>query len=102
VWRRQFNDGKVFISRFEPIGNYPDGHWIERSGTLQLQLGVRIHEGAWHWEQQQLCWRGWILPARCMPRTTASKSVSDGHYIFSVAIAFPWFGTVLAYRGVLT
>jgi hypothetical protein len=101
LWSRQFNEGKAFISRFEPVGHFPDGYWIERSGTLQLQLGVEIHDGAWHWVQRQLSWRGWILPAPCMPRTIASKSVCDGRYVFSVVIAFPLLGTVLAYRGVL-
>jgi hypothetical protein len=90
-WSRRFNDGPVFNSVFQPVGCYPEGHWVERSGRIALRLQVAIRDGAWHWRQ-----RGWL-----MPKAIASKCVIDGKYVFSVDIRFPILGSLLAYRGEL-
>lgn len=100
-WSRRFNDGPAFVSHFEPVGRYPDGYWLERSGAIKLRFGVVLKEGAWHWQQQQLSWLGMPLPGRLMPETIASKAVVDGAYVFGVDIRFPLLGTVLSYRGAL-
>ena len=90
-WSRRFNDGPVFNSVFQPVGCYPDGHWVERSGRIALRLQVAVLDGVWHWRQGD-----WF-----MPKAIASKSVTDGKYVFSVDIRFPLLGSVLAYRGEL-
>lgn len=101
LWSRRFNDGPVFASHFQPVGRYPDGYWVERSGAVTLRFGVEVIEGAWHWRQQRLSWRGVPLSGRLMPRTIASKAVSGDAYVFCVAVRVPVLGTVLSYRGQL-
>jgi hypothetical protein len=93
LWSRSFNDGPAFVSHFEPVGHYPDGYWVERSGPVTLRFGVAIKHGAWHW-----------LPraGALLPRTIASKAFIDGNYVFCVAVNFPLLGTVLSYRGALS
>lgn len=102
LWSRRFNDGPLFVSHFEPVGHYPDGYWLERSGRVKLRFGVSIKNGAWHWEQQRLSWLGMPLPGALMPRVIASKAVIDASYVFCVAVKFPLLGTVLSYRGALS
>ena len=101
LWSRRFNEGPAFVSHFEPVGHFPDGYWLERSGPIRLRFGVAIKDGGWHWQQQRASWLGIPLPARLMPRTIASKTAIDGAYVFSVAVHFPLLGEVLSYRGTL-
>jgi hypothetical protein len=49
---RRFNGHSEFGSEFSPVGNYPAGHWVERSGPLSLPLGVKVPAGGWHWEHR--------------------------------------------------
>src|SRR5690349_12564436 len=49
VWRRRFDDGNEMVSRFEPVGAWPDGCWIERTGAVRLDLAVDIVDGGWRW-----------------------------------------------------
>lgn len=100
-WNRRFNEGPVFNSVFHPIGCYPDGHWVERSGSIELWLQVAALDGGWHWRQKRLGVAGVPLPGWLVPKTIASKSVIDGKYAFSVDIRFPILGSILAYRGKL-
>ncbi len=93
LWSRSFDDGPAFVSHFEPVGHYPDGYWVERSGPIRLRFGVAIKDGAWHWI---------ALAGALMPRTIASKAFIDGNYVFCVAVQFPLLGTVLSYRGALS
>ena len=102
VWRRRLNDGPEFVSRFVPVGNYPHGYWLETSGAIRLRLGVALHAGAWHWEQQRLDWGPIPCPRWLMPRTIASKAVLDGMYVFCVAVHLPLLGEVFSYRGILS
>ena len=101
LWSRRFNQGSAFMSHFEPVGHFPDGYWLERSRHIKLRFGVAVKEGAWHWQQQRLSWLELPLPGWLMPRTVASKAVTDGAYLFSVAVHFPLLGPVLSYRGAL-
>jgi hypothetical protein len=39
-WDRCFDARSVFHSTFTPVGNFPDGHWIESAGALRLLLAV--------------------------------------------------------------
>lgn len=101
LWSRRFNDGPAFTSHFEPVGRYPDGYWVERSGAITLRFGVAVQDGAWHWRQRRLSWLGIPLSGRLMPKTIASKAVSGDAYVFCVAVHFPMLGKVLSYRGEL-
>jgi hypothetical protein len=98
-WGRRFNQGPAFDSLFQPVGSYPSGYWIERSGQLALQLSVAVRDGGWHWEQTRLAICGVPLPRWLMSRTAASKIFHNGHYDFSVDIRLPVLGSVLAYQG---
>lgn len=98
-WNRRFDDSSEFPSRFEPVGSYPSGHWIERSGALSLTLGVRIINGGWHWEHRATRLRGVPLPKGLLPQTIASKDVIGDAYRFSVEVRAPVLGILLCYRG---
>ena len=102
-WVRRFDRQTAFHSRFEPVGRHPHGHWLERSGRLSLRLGVRVEAGGWHWVHQGTRWWGVPLPQALMPTTIASKSIEDGRYRFSVAVAVvvPVLGSVMGYAGAL-
>jgi hypothetical protein len=101
-WARSFNGRSEFISKFNPYGQYPDGHWIERSGPLTLELGVKIQAGGWHWEHRKTRLLGILIPKPFLPTTIASKSIEQGRYRFSVEVKAPLLDRLLAYSGTLT
>ncbi len=101
LWQRRFDDGAEMISRFVPYGAFPAGGWIERTGPLQLDLGVDIADGGWHWRLRGARWRGLPLPASLLPRTEAGKRIIDGRYDFVVDFRLPLLGRILRYEGVL-
>lgn len=98
-WHRRFNDGPEFRSCFVAHGNFPHGYWVETAGSVELRLGVRIVDGAWHWQQRGARCKGMPLPRWLMPRTVAYKGVRDGLYRFSVDVRLPLLGSLLSYRG---
>jgi hypothetical protein len=98
-WHRRFNAGREFRSRFVAHGNFPDGYWVEATGSIELVLGVRILDGAWHWQQRGGRCKGIPLPRWLMPQTVAYKEVRDGLYRFSVDMRLPLLGSLLSYRG---
>jgi len=98
-WDRQFDGQRWFRSTFTAVGQFPAGHWEERSGAVRLRLRVSIVDGAWHW-QHTGSWLGPLpLPRALLPRTTARKEIVAGKYRFLVAIGLPLVGTVLQYSG---
>jgi hypothetical protein len=98
-WNRRFNDDRDFCSVFIPVGSFPDGHWLERSGPIELALQVEVIDGGWHWRPLRSRIFGLTLPRWMLPRTAAYKQFVDGRYQFSVTIGLPLLGTVLSYRG---
>lgn len=101
-WRRRFDDGSALDSTFHPVGRYPDGYWIERSGARALRLGVETTGGGWYWRL-----RGWSLHGLPLPswqlRLRAFKRIeADGRYRFCVEFALAGLGLLLRYDGVLT
>lgn len=98
-WYRSFGAGAMFASTFTPVGQYPAGYWVERSGALRLHLGVDIVDGAWHWRQRGARLHGIPIPAWLLPRSVASKRIEGGAYCFDVRISLPLVGTVLSYAG---
>lgn len=101
-WDRTFNENSEFKSVFTPVGHYPDGHWIESSGSLRLRVGVGIVNGGWVWEPRGGQLWGLPIPTWLLGHTSASKQIELGLYQFNVRIDLPLFGNVLAYGGQLT
>ena len=101
LWCRRFDDGGEMVSRFEPIGAWPDGCWIERTGAVELDLAVDIVDGGWRWRTQRARWHGIPLPLALLPRARAGKRIVDDRCVFEVAFALPLFGDLLGYDGVL-
>jgi Domain of unknown function (DUF4166) len=104
-WDRRF--GMVegadhwMCSRFEPVGHWPDGYWLERTGALNIELGVDVVNGAWHWKPRAFKLFGMPLPAAFMISSHASKRVEVGHYVFEVHMSAPVLGMLLQYCGSL-
>lgn len=100
-WGRSFNGKSEFNSRFHPVGHYPSGHWVERSGHLRLVLGVEVNAGGWHWQHRKSTLFGIPMPNFLLPTTLASKGIEGGLYRFSVEVRAPVLGKLLAYSGAL-
>jgi hypothetical protein len=100
-WRRRFNDAQPFESVFRPVGNYPEGFWVEDTGALSLRLKVDLDEGSWRWCHAGTRWLRIPVPSFLAPRVVAVKSASGQEYRFSVDIALPLLGHVISYAGTL-
>jgi Domain of unknown function (DUF4166) len=88
-------------SRFEPVGQWPQGYWLERTGLLELHLGVDVVDSAWHWVPRSFKLLGMPLPAALMLTSRASKRVQCGQYVFEVHMSAPLLGMLLRYEGCL-
>ncbi|WOB06869.1 DUF4166 domain-containing protein [Piscinibacter gummiphilus] len=100
-WARRFNGLSEFVSEFKPVGHHPTGHWVEKSGSLSLELGVKVLAGGWHWEHRKTRLFGIPVPKALFPTTFASKSIESELYRFSVEVRAPALGKLLAYSGTL-
>ena len=100
VWSREFTQARM-VSVFTPAGNYPDGFWCEKTGSIELELGLEIKEGGWFWVQRRLRLMGVPIPGLFCPRTTAYKKIVDGKYEFGVELSYRFFGTFVKYTGLL-
>ncbi len=98
-WDRRFGAGGWMRSEFHPVGAWPDGYWIEKTGAIALALMVDTDAGGWRWRPL----RGWIhglrVPMLLLPRVIAYKAISDGQYVFHVSLSLPLIGVLLAYEG---
>jgi hypothetical protein len=101
VWNRRFDNGASARSTFHPVGSWPDGHWIERTGRLRVKLTVDVVEGGWYWRPLGVAIAGVPLPLWLFPRSSAYKRIENGKYVFRVAFALPFLGTALRYGGAL-
>ena len=99
IWRRIFNDSVVCESAFEPKGSYEDGYWIEKTGAVQVELGVRLTDKAWHWDCRRVLLHGIPLPSIIRPVVRAHKRIEEGIYCFSVEFSHPWLGKLFSYEG---
>lgn len=100
-WVRSFDGQSRFHSEFKPVGRYPSGHWVERSGVLTLLLDVRVVSGGWHWVHRSTKLFGIALPRAFLPAAVASKSIDRGLYRFSVEVGVPALGKLFGYSGTL-
>jgi hypothetical protein len=100
-WNRQFDDGSRMVSRFQPVGTWPEGYWVETTGPLRLTLTVDVVAGGWYWRPLRIALGRLRLPLLLFPRTAAYKRIEAGRYRFSVAFVLPILGMVLRYGGLL-
>jgi hypothetical protein len=100
LWERRFDGRGAFASAFVPVGAFPDGHWREIGGALELHLAVHLDAaGGWHWHTRRVRWRGWPVPKALLPRVVAHKRWEEGAYDFSVSVRVPGLGEVVGYSG---
>lgn len=100
-WSRRFNGQSEFSSEFQPVGRYPSGYWVERSGLLSLALGVEVRDGNWHWQHRKNSMFGVPIPRALFPTTLASKRIDGELYRFCVEVRAPALGTLFGYSGTL-
>jgi len=101
-WDRCFDNGIRMNSVFRPVGQWPQGHWVESTGPIKLFLTVDTKDGGWHWRSLKMKVRGMRLPMWLFPKSKAFKTIEDGKYRFYVGFSLPIVGTVLSYSGLLT
>lgn len=103
AWKREFaGTNRKMLSRFSPIGCYPEGCWRESTGNIDIDLGVDIRGGGWYWIQRDIRILGVPVPSFMMPTSSAYKTIVDGKYEFGVNFYYPKLGTLLDYRGLLS
>lgn len=101
-WSRTFGDAQAMHSRFEPVGAWPQGYWLEDTGPVRLALDVVVDDGGWRWRPRATWVHGVRMPLAWMPRVDAGKRIdADGAYAFRVEVVLPWLGMALRYAGAL-
>ena len=102
VWSRKFGgSNKLMTSCFTPQGSYTNGYWIERTGNIEIHLGVVVQNGAWHWIQRSTIVRNVNVPAAFIPTVKAKKYIQDGLYHFEVELVKQGLGLLVRYSGAL-
>jgi hypothetical protein len=101
TWSRRFDNGALMSTVFEPVGTWPNGYWVERTGTARVKLTVDVIDGGWYWRALGITAGGLSLPLWLFPRSSAYKRIDDGKYVFGVEFALPLLGMALRYRGAL-
>jgi hypothetical protein len=89
------------VSVFTPYGVYPNGYWREKTGVISIDLGVKIIDGGWFWQQKSIWFKSFSLPLWLFPSSHAYKRVIEGRYEFSVSFELPFIGKLLSYSGLL-
>ncbi|WP_339413076.1 DUF4166 domain-containing protein [Pseudomonas sp. EA_35y_Pfl2_R5] len=100
-WNRCFADNATLYSSFQPSGNWPNGYWLESTGSLKLALAVDVHQGGWYWRPLKAWLHGVRIPLWLLPRTEAYKRIEEGLYHFYVGFSLPLLGKRLSYSGTL-
>jgi len=100
-WHRTFDRVHQLRSSFRPHGHWPEGHWIENTGPLEVKLAVDVTEGGWYWRVIAIRLRGIRAPLWLIPRATAYKRIEDGRYRFFVGFSLPVLGEAFSYSGLL-
>ncbi len=101
-WSRCFDQQHTVTSIFKPLGNYPSGFWLEKTGPVVLKLTVDILDHDWHWRVLRASIWGLPLPMILFPTSRAYKKIVDDQYEFHVSFSMPRLGTLLCYQGRLT
>ncbi|MEO6171979.1 MAG: DUF4166 domain-containing protein [Arenimonas sp.] len=98
-WSRCFDERQNVLSIFKPVGKYPEGYWIEKTGPVTLKLGVDIIESGWHWRVLGIRALGLPMPLMLFPHSSAYKKIVGDHYQFNVSFSMPWIGRLFSYQG---
>ena len=105
VWARRFSapgeTAREMTSIFDPVGQWPTGHWLECSGAMRFKLGADVRDGGWHWRVLGASLHGLPLPVKMLPQSHAYKRIENGAYRFEVMFAAPLLGPLFWYRGLL-
>ena len=101
VWTRCFDGHAVMRSVFHPVGEWPHGYWIERTGLVRMKLTVDVIDGGWYWRALGMSVGQVPLPLWLFPRSAAYKRIERGCYAFGVTLSLPLLGPTLGYRGLL-
>ena len=72
-WSRCFNERQTVLSIFNPVGCYPDGYWLEKTGPASLKLGVEIIDSGWYWRLRNVYLFGLRMPLVFFPHSVAYK-----------------------------
>ena len=100
-WDRRFGRGAAVKSEFRPIGSWPTGYWIERTGAVQIALRVDTSNGGWRWQAFRVWICGVRVPLALLPRVAAYKFMRDDRYVFHVELSMPVLGSMFSYSGEL-
>ena len=100
-WIRRFDNGAMMVSRFEPVGCWPQGYWQERTGPLSLRMTVDIVDQGWEWRPLRASFKNIRVPLWLLPLSRAGKRIEQGQYVFRVEFSLPMIGRVLSYSGAL-
>lgn len=101
-WQRTFSGATQRQSVFSPVGNWPAGYWLEKTGAVQLVLAVQVIDGGWHWQPLQCRLFGVRIPLFCMPQVRAYKTIENSQYRFYVGVSLPMLGFLFSYSGLLS
>ncbi len=101
-WQRNFNQSHLMKSLFLPVGQLPDGYWIEKTGKLTFILTVDIIEQGWYWRILGMQLGKIKLPLWLFPKSRAYKIIEDGFYQFYVGFSLPLLGKLFSYQGKLS
>jgi len=100
-WSRCFNGQNQVKSLFKPVGSIGEGHWIETTGPLTMNLTVDVIDGGWHWRTLAVQFMGLPIPKWLLPQTKAYKTIQDDQYRFHVEFSYPIIGSLVRYSGLL-
>ena len=100
-WDRLFNESVEMKSTFQPIGSIGNGHWVEKTGPLQMKLTVDVEKGGWYWRCLGFKVFGIPLPVWVFPESRAYKYIEGDRYRFYVGFKAPVVGLLVSYSGLL-
>jgi hypothetical protein len=92
LWIRRFDSGAIPASCFSPVGVWPEGYWVEETGSLKMRLAVDIVDGGWEWRPLQVSFRGvrlpmWLLRDSGLERTSSMVSTISEWNLRSLLLA---------------
>lgn len=96
-WTRAFS-GQLFTSHLSQQGP----QLVERFGPLRFRFDLPSDQDGLRMEMRGWSCLGVPLPRALAPRSKAREWAEDGAFRFDVAIALPFIGSVVCYRGWLS
>ncbi|KIC16167.1 hypothetical protein RA25_14405 [Leisingera sp. ANG-S5] len=97
IWRRVFGRHQTRSHlRFDPRR----GRVVERFGVVELELSVRVQQGAMMVSVEQARLFGLPLPRALCPESAAMEfETSQGHLGFDISASLPRIGLLVRYTG---